>query len=585
MNRWRFFVTDTSNATREVFPIGIFQSKFVWQRERGQAFFRKHFNDSLTFNDDSGDFTYFLSYENSGSQCETLTLSIREVCQTGVVERWRGRFTTGKGKFDLDNCLFEIQAETYDEFGCILELLEESVDIIQTPISRVIAKSVQGDIHDLVVVERVIDCDGDPPITVTTCKVDGVTVLCGSITLSEWCVVSVSFSITACPGGSIEQTITTYQREEITTACSGGVCVAPDDTWTLLTDDCSGSGNCVFYRCNYAEVTYDRALLLNDVIDSLVSGGGCGLTYSSIFFNSSPDTGDPFYALTSGGTLNYVTGQSTWTAELLLSQKSDIIDPLSSNPATHAEITLGGVLRWLEYMFNTRWTIVNGVLKVEHVSYFEAATNTGLNLMSGEALRAQSGKNKYEHISEEIPRYVWFMMMESEPDGVGDFKDSTISYDKYCATAQDEERVCDGLTTNLEYIIDYPDDISQDGFVMIATKSDAGIYYINVEQGLASAQYHMNAHLSWANLLANYHRHAAYLPSGFINGSSTSFDSYEPNIRQSPIEIVYCCSDAFVPEEKYTTVLGNKILSSAYVESAEQRLYTGTLKITFKYNR
>ena len=103
MTRWRFFVTDSSNVTREVFPVGIFQSKFVWQRERGQAFFRKRFDDTLTFNEDNGDFSYFLSYENSGSQCEALTLSIREVCSAGIVERWQGKFTTGKGKFDFRN--------------------------------------------------------------------------------------------------------------------------------------------------------------------------------------------------------------------------------------------------------------------------------------------------------------------------------------------------------------------------------------------------------------------------------------------------------------------------------------------------
>ena len=64
---------------------------------------------------------------------------------------------------------------------------------------------------------------------------------------------------------------------------------------------------------------------------------------------------------------NYVTGEVTQTEGLMMVQKSDVMDPSASNPATIGEMTFKEFMSMLRIMFDCYWDIdANGYIRIEH---------------------------------------------------------------------------------------------------------------------------------------------------------------------------------------------------------------------------
>jgi hypothetical protein len=307
------------------------------------------------------------------------------------------------------------------------------------------------------------------------------------------------------------------------------------------------------------------------------------LTWTSIFFMNNPDTSDPVYALTSLGVNNYVTLDPTWTAQLMIAQKSDIKDPLATNPATQGNITLKQLLTYLRYMFNVYYSVDAGVLKLEHISYFE---NYAVIVDLTTYVTEQLGCNEYDHLKQEIPRRENFTWMESKQIYNDDFRGVPIEYSEDCSSDGEKSYPVDRVTTDILFVTDWPDMIADDGFVIIATRLVSGTYYINVETGLLSGATKMNGHLSWANLQYNYHRHNRYLPSGNMNRVDENFISWRPNIRQQQFDIPLCCGDTFNPQARFLTTLSQRFLSNkrGTVTAAEFNLEMETIKLTMAYS-
>lgn len=580
-NSYYFHITHNSNS-RSVFPSEATNGKLSYFKNEDEVFYRVKFSGTMVFDNRNGDFDYFAAIEQSG-MCDDIFIDIVAYCDDVEVIKWTGKFSTGSGKFNYDRCLFTVVPITYDENSCLDILLKEPVDTLKVfKTSRGLllytAETVAGTVHTLV---HTADYNNGV-LTLENCKIDSVTVTCPDFL--EWCYISeVAINI----GTNRTRIITTYKREEITVPPVGGICVPPDESWTY---DRMDGGDCVFRRCGSGtSLTYDRMRMLNEIIEAILDhdGSTCVLEYQSIFFDWNPNVADPVYALTSSGLNNYVTGQVSKTRWLMWAQKTDIKDPLATNPATSGITTFAEILRDLRFMFNVYYSASGGVFKLEHISYYERYSIV-FDLMQDKV--EQAGKNEYEHLSDDIPKKETFHWMEGDY-AIGyvsydDFVGRPIVYDNQCARAEEVDYAVDDITTNLQWINDFPDQISDDGFVIIATMFDGTIYNINYETGLLSGNGKLNAHLSWANLHYNYHRHNRYLSSGKMNDVVTDFISWKPNIKQVPFDVSLCCGREFEPNAEFLSILGTRHLGNitGRLYSAEFNLSRSTITLTLKYS-
>lgn len=562
-------------------PTNFHKNKFTWEQKDEQIFFRKKYNGTFIFDNKTGEFNIFWNIEKAGQSCNDILFYVY-ACGRQV---WKGVFSTGGGKFDLDRCTFEVQPQPSDKYNCFLEEIKKEYNVLQMALSIYEIKTVQGTIHNLKHIRSLYTFDAHVE---NECFLDGVNIACPSFT--TWCLKNRTFQRfqdSDHPGKHVDVQTSYYSREEITTACSGGLCVAPSGTgWVLLTSNCPTG--CTYYRCSAFNQTYDSNRKLNDIIEAIVADSECGiLGVKSIFLNINPDTSDPFYALTNGGVDNYITASKSWTNQLMISQKADIKDPNASNSASVAVTTLEKILKWLT-MFRVFWDIdANGYLILEHYHWWEEKA-TNYNFLSYDKL--QLGRNVYEHNNTEVPLDEEFSFMENDPDKYAqkDFKGVPIHYNSPCANIESNTSfVLDDLTTNIEFIHDYPDAISDDGFVMIASELVAGVYYMNNEITLYTGHAKMNGHLSWPNLQYNYWRYDRYLPSGLMNNQQQDFISWKPNVKQVAIEFPWCCADGeFDPNGKFITVLGTKFLNGKFarMHSAELDVLKDSIKLVFKYS-
>ncbi len=114
---YRFYITALSSRV-EVFPMNFRQCALVDER-RSISQIRTIFNNTLRFTDNNrgDDFSLFYLIEAT-TPCERLILEIEEKDSGADTyhEWWTGYFSTTDGRFDLDNCTFDITPKPLDDY-------------------------------------------------------------------------------------------------------------------------------------------------------------------------------------------------------------------------------------------------------------------------------------------------------------------------------------------------------------------------------------------------------------------------------------------------------------------------------------
>lgn len=305
-----------------------------------------------------------------------------------------------------------------------------------------------------------------------------------------------------------------------------------DKEYNLLTLD---KVNTV-YDDGSVQTTYDRTILLWDVIEYLAQQlFGAGVTVVSEFLTNATN---PITQI--ANRYNYLT----------ISQKSDILYPTSSNPATIGMMSWNGLTKILKAM-NLRWEYNDGIdiLTIEHISEW--------NTVSSIDIRAQDltkSTNKFRYVKEELPKYEYFKWMEAY---YNDFVGEPIWYDSACVS-NDSTEFSLNVTTDIEFIRDCIANaeeakISKDGWVLFSTHPVLTDYYININSGKLEAEVRFNADLSWGRLLVLFHKHNRQLAEGYINGLLTTFYSSK-KVKEQKCDIIYC--DDLNPNRGFITELG-----------------------------
>src|SRR5690606_15447379 len=107
--------------------------------------------------------------------------------------------------------------------------------------------------------------------------------------------------------------------------------------------------------------TNDRFRKLNDLLQYFAQEV-FNLAIKSDFFQINPDN---------PSNINYVTGEPTQPAHLLIAQVTDVQRPTSSAGATIANVTWEDIWNDLVTLFNLDYEIDGDTLVIEHISWFK----------------------------------------------------------------------------------------------------------------------------------------------------------------------------------------------------------------------
>jgi hypothetical protein len=285
-----------------------------------------------------------------------------------------------------------------------------------------------------------------------------------------------------------------------------------------------------------ATTTYDRTILFMDVIEYLAQQVfSPTVTVASEFLSNATN---PITQI--ANRYNYLT----------IAQKSDILYPTSSNPATKGLMSWNGLTEILKSM-NLRWEYNDGIdiLTIEHISAWD--TVSSIDIRSQDLTKST---NKFRYVKEELPKYEYFKWMEAYYD---DFIGEPIWYDSACVS-NDTTEFALNVTTDIQFIRDCvlageEAKISKDGWVLFSTYLSGTDYYINFNSGTGDALF--NADLSWYRLHRLFFKHDRQLGTGYLNGALTTFYSAK-KIKQQECSIIYC-SD-LNPNRAIITELGEE---------------------------
>ncbi len=316
------------------------------------------------------------------------------------------------------------------------------------------------------------------------------------------------------------------------------------------------------------DVTFKRNRWLSDVIDYLAADASYGImpgcTVSSDFFTDA---------------LNPVTLHANHLTLLTIAQKSDIIRPTSSDPATSAMMSWAELMDILWAMFQVQWNYdsTTNIINVEHISWF--ARVNGLDLRTQEISRAS---NKYNYLKEKMPKYEKWAFAEADNTN---FVGVPIWYDSKCVDPDPDTNVKEtiiNVTTDIEYIINNNDAIADEGFVILCNYEDGGDYFVRLNIGILG-YIRLNMDLSWANLHDRYFRHNRVLIEGYMNGVYETFWTARKTKHQECFAVV-CPSDAYDPMDVITTELGETYFSGAKGQVQRSELNpNGEMKFNLLY--
>lgn len=601
---------DTSNTfNTEVYPANTADVKFTQERdlEKGQIFFRTKMASDLVFGGRSrqADYTRLWNARFADS-CAPIYIRFEEKKSGSWRVLWTGVFAAAGCRFDPDRCLAMVRPDVVDRYTCLLASMDRKANVLRV-------RSVDSQAALVF------------PLEFEACYFENFTeeTACTAAFLflgSTWSQVD-DFGY----GVGIYRI---YARRRETTICVDGSPVPPPGGgWTLTTNNCAIDGTAVYTKALTGGEIF--TLNINGAAGTCVDGvavpptGACG---AYVLIKDCADADPPLYAcigstpfpLSGARTLlsitefllrmsacsvtpdvvsdflewnpagdapgyvagiNYVTGEANQHNHLIAIQNSDAIDPGASEPATRGDMTLGQVLDLLNKSAQLFWDLTeDNVLRIEHWTYWSEPI--GLDIAS---VTKASEPLAFNPTRDKVPRLESAKWQAAQAQ---DFVGLDIEYSGPCVPEDASNRSADlpYFITDLTYINDEPDDISKDGFTILACSLASGVYSVLIDIGAISDVYVSNAPMSWANLQRDFWQHNRPLIEGRMNGEDTVFAGIRPSVEQS--SVVVTCRDfvAWDPREAVEGALSALLgVESGEVLKAEWNPRLETLTLTIGY--
>lgn len=288
----------------------------------------------------------------------------------------------------------------------------------------------------------------------------------------------------------------------------------------------------------------------------------------SDFFNWQYDAFGNYIPITTQPVVNYVNvaqpGYWIWIA-----QKSDFINPNATNPARNMPFSFDMVEKIMTEVFNVYWVIDTGRIRFEHYSWF--TKNLNYDTTTATNFPLNEFKNKLKRDSEDYPtKEIWkFMEAGTNEDFIG----VPIIYDANCVGKTPKDRGAEFATTDINYILNNPGAISNDGIVILDVYEVAGQMYPYVVNGYISGNPARNMRLSIANMQYDLHRHNRPFTSGTMNNLPETFLSPVYNKIQDDMLTKLCCTDDYEKSDSLVrTEIGDGIIEEAEVNFTKEQI-------------
>lgn len=213
---------------------------------------------------------------------------------------------------------------------------------------------------------------------------------------------------------------------------------------------------------------------------------------------------------------------------LLITPKSNIVTAGYDQPAQKAPITLRAVLDMLRDCFRCYWFIDDqGRFRVEHIQYFRNGGSysgtpvVGVDLTTEEVTRTGKkwayARNQYEYDKPIMASRFQFGWMDNVTQLFAGYPINIIS--RYVNPENIEQIQVAQFTSDLDYILLNPDDVSKDGFVLLSAIQQAGEYvlpYVNYNPD-GNDHYLQNAYVAFC-FLQRYYAYDMPAPEYEIDG-------------------------------------------------------------------
>ena len=546
-NKYIFKIT-FQGTTTQVNPIND-DFTIEWTRENDAIFFRQAVSTQFLFCKDDFDLLYAI--EQSCDRCELVKFDIVRKCSTGDFVAFTGYFNMNEGDWNEQNCSVSISPSPFDSYTCLFDNWQTEKNIISGT-AKVTVEPFIGIIECQTVTKAPI-----PPLvpfilsaipnadfptgtgwTITRNEVNGVTLIGtnpnqyeaqGNI-ITEFCREFVAGATIPNGTGWIPTT--------------GGFARLLPTTFQPNQSDLNPSGNQLTQIYSITGIneegelySFDNGVPVESVLE--LWANECGLTIKSNLLGINADSSNP--------TNQAYTFALARLQDIIVFQKTDIKNALAFQNASIAKVALEKILIQLG-IFNTKWVIQNDVLCIEHVSYFEEAQGQDIS-----ALDSIRGLRSYKYNNEELPQFERFGWMDSVSPY---FEGDDIIYSGFCVSkGVEKDYSVDLVTTDLNYLLAYPDSIENQGFFLLAAIQYNGGYYVDDS----------NKALSWTELHENLWRWNRPQLDGNMNGTDTTFETAIRLKQQEELEFRLCCDDLkqFNPSELIKTNLGWGEISKA----------------------
>lgn len=212
------------------------------------------------------------------------------------------------------------------------------------------------------------------------------------------------------------------------------------------------------------------------------------------------------------GTRNPISYQNF---RVLITPKSNVTSGEYTTPALMAKVTLRTIFDMLRDCYKCYWFIQDGKLKIEHITWFRNGGSYGIPQVGVDLtklIQVTNGKSwgyltsNYSYEKAEMTERYQFSWMDETTEA---FESEIQVNSNYVTEGNVEEITASQFTTNIDFMLLDPSDVSQDGFALMSGYKDSEGYYtlpiIERQTSEGSTVKIQNGYLTWQTLLTNYY--------------------------------------------------------------------------------
>lgn len=268
-----------------------------------------------------------------------------------------------------------------------------------------------------------------------------------------------------------------------------------------------------------------------------------------------------------------------------LTPKSNIIAGEYDQPAQKAEVTLAQILNMLRDVYKVYWHVENGRLKLEHISWYQNGGSYGTPVVGTDLTQLTQlrnskkwnfNQNKWTFDKENMPERFEYGWMD---DVSLPFEGNPIQINSnYVQLGRIEDLNVNGITTDIDYIMGNPQEVSKDGMCLLSAVVVDGKYrvpFIEKDMGYNQEVIMQNGFLSWLYLHPKFHVYDLPADNVNINGEDTFL--FNNKTKQKKQEVVYPASQTINPYQLIRTALGDGNVDKLKIDMSS-RIIKATIK-------